>query len=102
MESAVIAAIGRTEIASYIGALFTVYMVLILLNVLLSWIPRIPYSRPVYAVVDFVKSTTDPYLRLFRRIIPPIGGIGLDLSPILALIVLGIVRGLVVGAVEPG
>lgn len=102
MEPTAIAAIGRTEIANYIGALFTVYMVLILLNVLLSWIPRIPYSRAVYAVVDFVKSTTDPYLHLFRRIIPPIGGIGLDLSPILALIVLGIVRGIVVGAVEPG
>ncbi len=98
-----LAAIGRAEIAEYVGALFSVYFVLILLSILLSWIPRIPYNRVLYGVIDFINDVTNPYLNLFRRFIPPLGGGGfaLDLSPILGLIVLGIVRGLVVGAIDP-
>lgn len=96
-------AVGRAEIAEYVGALFSVYFVLILLNILLSWIPRIPYNRFLYGVIDFINEVTNPYLNLFRRFIPPLGGGGfaLDLSPILGLIVLGLVRGLVVGAIDP-
>lgn len=96
-------AVGRAEIADYVGALFSVYFVLILLNILLSWIPRIPYNRVLYGVIDFINDMTNPYLNLFRRFIPPLGGGGfaLDLSPILGLIVLGLVRGLVVGAIDP-
>lgn len=98
-----LAAIGRAEIAEYVGALFSVYFVLILLSILLSWIPRIPYNRVLYGVIDFINDVTNPYLNLFRRFIPPLGGGGfaLDLSPILGLIVLGLVRGLVVGAIDP-
>jgi YggT family protein len=98
-----LAAIGRAEIAEYVGALFSVYFVLILLSILLSWIPRIPYNRALYGVIDFINDVTNPYLNLFRRFIPPLGGGGfaLDLSPILGLIVLGLVRGLVVGAIDP-
>jgi YggT family protein len=98
-----LAAIGRAEIAEYVGALFSVYFVLILLNILLSWIPRIPYNRALYGVIDFINDVTNPYLNLFRRFIPPLGGGGfaLDLSPILGLILLGLVRGLVVGAIDP-
>ena len=46
---------------------------------------------------------TDPYLRLFRRIIPPVGGGGfaLDLSPIVATIVLFIAQAIIVGAIRP-
>ena len=42
-----------------------------------------PYNRWLRAVLDFVTETTDPYLNLFRRFLPPIGGGGfaLDLSP---------------------
>ncbi len=98
-----LAAIGRADIAEYVGALFSVYFVLILLSILLSWIPRIPYNRVLYGVIDFINDVTNPYLNLFRRFIPPLGGGGfaLDLSPILGLIVLGLVRGLVVGAIDP-
>jgi YggT family protein len=98
-----LAAIGRADIAEYVGALFSVYFVLILLSILLSWIPRIPYNRALYGVIDFINDVTNPYLNLFRRFIPPLGGGGfaLDLSPILGLIVLGLVRGLVVGAIDP-
>ena len=101
--NAVLAAIGRQEIADYIDALFLVYMILIFARILLSWIPRIPYNPVLSAVVNFIHQVTDPYLRIFRRVIPPLGGGGfaLDLSPIIAIFVLIIVRSIVVGAIEP-
>ena len=99
----VVAAIGRQEIADYVDALFLVYMILIFARILLSWIPRIPYNPALSAVINFINEVTNPYLRIFRRIIPPLGGGGfaLDLSPIIAIFVLIIVRSIVVGAIEP-
>jgi YggT family protein len=71
--------------------------------VLLSWIPRIPYNPYLRAVIDFVHEVTDPYLNIFRRFIPPLGGgVAIDLSPIVAIIVLYVVSALVVGAIDPG
>ena len=96
-------AVSRTDIANYVDALFLVYMIIIFVRILLSWIPRIPYNPVLSAVVNFVHEVTDPYLNLFRRVLPPVGGGGfaLDLSPIIAIIVLIIVRAVVVGAIEP-
>lgn len=96
-------ALTRFDIADYVSALFLVYIVLILLNILSSWIPRMPYNRWLRAVLDFIHETTDPYLNLFRRFLPPLGGGGfaLDLSPMLGLIVLFILRAVVVGLIEP-
>ena len=97
-----IAAIGREEIADYVDALFLVYMVLIFIRVLLSWVPRMPYNVYLRGAVRFVEETTDPYLNVFRRVLPPLGGRGLalDLSPIVAIILLLLVQGLVVGAIR--
>lgn len=94
-------AITRGDIADYVSALFLVYMALIFANILISWVPRMPHNRPLRAVLDFVTETTNPYLNLFRRFIPPIGGGGfaLDLSPVLGIIVLVLLRGLVVGLI---
>jgi YggT family protein len=94
-------AISRDDVADYVGALFLVYIILILIRVLISWIPRMPYNPTLRAVLDFITETTDPYLNLFRRIIPPIGGggFGLDLSPMIGIIVLVILRGLVVALI---
>jgi YggT family protein len=92
------AAIGREEIADYVSALFLVYLILIFARIVLSFVPRIPYNPTLRAVIGFIHEVTDPYLNLFRRVIPPIGP--LDLSPILAILVLSIVRALVVGAIE--
>jgi YggT family protein len=80
----------RDDIANYVSAVFLVYIILIFARILLSYIPRIPYTRWGSAIVGFVTETTDPYLNFFRRFIPPIGGGGfaLDLSPIVAIIVL--------------
>lgn len=98
----IVAAIGRDEIADYVSALFLIYLALIFIRILVSWLPRIPYNPYLQAVVGFVRETTDPYLNVFRRFIPPVGGRGfaLDLSPILGIIVLVIMRGIVVGLIR--
>jgi YggT family protein len=95
-------ALTRFDVADYVGALFLVYIILIFLNILISWVPRMPYNRALRATLDFVKETTDPYLNLFRRFLPPVGGGGfaLDLSPILGVILLYVVRAIVVGLIE--
>ena len=96
------AAIARNDVAAYVGALFLVYLILIFIRVLMSWIPRMPYNRYLRAAVGFVEEVTDPYLNLFRRFLPPIGGGGfsLDLSPILAIILLLIMQSVVVGLIR--
>ena len=62
-----------------------------------------PYNRALRAVLDFVAETTNPYLNIFRRFLPPIGGGGfaLDLSPMLGIIVLFLLQQVVVGLI-PG
>jgi YggT family protein len=94
----------RSDIAEYVNALFLVYIILIFIRVLLSWIPRMPYNRWLSAAVDFVHQVTDPYLNIFRRFLPPLGGGGfaIDISPILAIIVLFIAQAVIVGAIDPG
>jgi YggT family protein len=95
-------ALTRNDVADFVGALFLVYIVLIFVNILISWVPRMPYNRWLRAVLDFVTETTNPYLNLFRRFLPPIGGGGfaLDLSPIIGVIVLFVLQGLIVGLIQ--
>lgn len=95
-------AVTRSDVAAYVSALFLVYMALIFANILISWVPRMPYNRVLRAVLDFVTETTNPYLNLFRRFIPPLGGGGfaVDLSPLLGIVVLVILRGIVVALIE--
>jgi YggT family protein len=94
-------AVTQDGVAGYVNALFTVYIALIFIRILLSWIPRLPYNPALRAVVEFISEVTDPYLNIFRRVLPPLGagGVGLDLSPILAIFVLYFLRGLIVGAI---
>jgi YggT family protein len=96
-------AVTRNDVADYVSALFLVYIILIFLNVLSSWIPRMPYYRALRATLDFIHETTDPYLNLFRRFLPPLGGGGfaLDLSPVLGVIALFILRAVIVGLIAP-
>jgi YggT family protein len=97
----VLVALTRNDIADYVEALFLVYLILIFARILLSWIPRLPYNRYLRAVVDFIHQVTDPYLNLFRRVLPPVGGRGfaLDLSPIIAVVVLLIAQTVVVNLI---
>jgi YggT family protein len=99
----ILLALSRNDVADYVAALFLVYIILIFLNILISWIPRMPYYRWLRATLDFITETTNPYLNLFRRFIPSLGGGGgfaLDLSPMIGIIVLLIVRGLVVALIR--
>ena len=73
---------------NFVTALYWVYTILVFAYILMSWV-RLPYSIWISRVSGFLHDTVEPYLRLFRRMIPPIGG--MDLSPILALIVLQLV-----------
>jgi YggT family protein len=96
-------ALGKDDIRNYLSALFAVYTILILLNILISFVPRMPYTPWLRAVLDFITESTDPYLNIFRRIVRPIGGSGgfaFDISPILALIVLFIAEGIILGALS--
>jgi YggT family protein len=95
-------AITRGDVADYVQTLSLVYLVLIFIRILMSWIPRMPYNRYLSAVLKFVTDVTDPYLNLFRRILPPVrlGGAGLDLSPIVATFVLIIVSSIVVSLIR--
>ena len=96
-----LAAITRDDIATYVNALFIVYIILIFCRILMSYIPRVPYSVPLRAVMDFISETTDPYLNIFRRFIPTVGGGGMafDLSPIVATIVLVLLQGIIVALI---
>ncbi len=92
-------AITRGDVADYVDTLITVYVVLIFIRIIVSWIPRIPYNPVLRAVLKFVEDVTDPYLNLFRRFIPLVrlGPGGLDISPIVATFVLILVgQGLIV------
>lgn len=76
-----------------INLLFYFYYILLILRIFLTWIPSIDWTQQPFA---WIRSITDPFLNIFRGIIPPIGGM-LDISPIIAIILLQILQGLVVG-----
>ncbi|HVV48732.1 MAG TPA: YggT family protein [Solirubrobacterales bacterium] len=90
-------ALTKDDVSHYVVALFAVYTILILLNILLSFVPRMPYHPWLRTVLDFITETTDPYLNVFRSFIRPIGGgnLAFDPSPIIALIALGFIEGIV-------
>ena len=95
-------AFSQFTLAEYVVALFTVYTILILLNILMSFVPRMPYHPWLRVVLDFITGSTDPYLNIFRSFIRPIGGgsLAFDPSPIIALIALGFIEGIVVKIVS--
>lgn len=69
-----------------------IYLILIFVRILLTWFPTIEWMNQIQS---FLSPITDPYLNVFRSFIPPIGG--LDLSPILAILVLQLVAGMLGG-----
>jgi YggT family protein len=89
---------ARTQIADYLSTLIYVYTLLIVLYIVIQLLfsvgIRPPYSRTLDLVLGFLRDICEPFLRLFRRIIPSFGG--LDLSPILAIFTLQIVNTIVV------
>jgi YggT family protein len=89
---------ARTEIASYLSTLIQVYTLLIIVyivvNLLLAVGLRPPYSRTTDAVLGFLRDVCEPFLRIFRRVLPMMGGF--DFSPILAILTLQIINNLVI------
>ena len=98
----VAAAITRGDIGNYVSALFDVYILLIfvyiLLNLMFSLGVRPPYHRWTDAVLGFLRDVSEPYLKIYRRFIPPIGAI--DFTPMIAIIVLYFIRTLIVNAIS--
>ena len=79
-------------LSATISAAFRIYSLLILIRVLLSWVNPDPYRSLVsHPLMRLLNRVTDPLLRPLRRIVPPIGGT-VDISPIVALILLEIAR----------
>ena len=101
MSGALVAAIDRADVARYVDTLILVYIVLIFIRIVMTWIPRIPYNPVLNAVLTFVRDVTDPYLNIFRRVLPPVrlGPAALDLSPMVGIFVLLIAQWLVVGLI---
>jgi YggT family protein len=87
----------RGSIASFVDVFITVYILLILVYVLSSWI-RLPYNPWLDRIQRFLYDVCEPYLRLFRRVLPPLGPI--DLSPVVAIIVLVVIQRVLVGVLD--
>ena len=93
--------VNRGDIADYVAALVFVYTVLIIGNVLLSWIGQfrpIPYNLTLRAVTGFIEESTDPFLNMFRAWVPRIGP--LDISPIIAILAVSLLGGLAVNLIR--
>ena len=76
-------AIDKAE--TFVNVFVSVYSLVIFLYILASWV-RLPYSSWLNRIQRFLYDVAEPYLRLFRRLLPSFGP--LDLSPIVAIIVL--------------
>jgi YggT family protein len=97
-------ATARTEIAGYLSTLIYVYTLLIILYIVIQLLfsagVRPPYSRLTDGVLGFVRDICEPFLRVFRRLMPSFGGI--DFSPMLAIISLYIINAVVVRGIIHG
>jgi YggT family protein len=82
-------------VVKVVNNIFFFFYILIILRIFLTWIPSIDWNQQP---IKSVREVTDMYLDVFRRFIPPIGG--LDFSPIIALIVLQIIQNIVVVALS--
>ncbi len=77
------------DLIGVLAQTISIYTLILLVRVLLSWFPNLDWGNPVLSTVSAV---TDPYLNAFRGLIPPLGG--LDLSAILAFLALQLIQSL--------
>jgi YggT family protein len=98
MTAVLILASARTQIADYLSTLIYIYTLLIILHIVIQLLfaagLRPPYSRTTDAVLGFLRDICEPFLRIFRRMLPSVGGF--DFSPIVAIIVLYLINIVVV------
>ena len=91
----------RQQVADFVAALFFVYTLILVAWIVVSLVLSLgltpPYNRVVRGTLDFLHDTSEPFLRIFRRLGLRIGP--LDLSPIIAIVALRIVGGLLVSVI---
>lgn len=80
------------QVAVFVSRLFEFYEILVVVWCILSWLP-LREGGIVHDIAVAIDRIVGPYLGLFRRFIPPLGGI--DFSPIVAMFVLGVLRNVV-------
>ena len=104
MAAALMLASARTQIADFLSTVIYVYTLLIIVYIVVQLVfsagLRIPYSRTSDAILGFLRDICEPFLRVFRRLLPQFGGF--DFSPILALITLSIINNIVVERIIHG
>ena len=88
METAVLTS-GIAYVLGVLAFAVNIYSFVLFVRVLLSWFPNVDLSNPI---LSGVVSISDPYLNMFRGVIPPLGGF--DLSAILAFVALNLLRSL--------
>ena len=86
-----------SSVRRFVDVFILVYILLLFAYILTSWI-RLPYQPWLNRVQRFLYDVCDPYLRIFRRFLPPLGP--LDLSPMVALVVLFVVQSVLVSLLE--
>ena len=80
------------QILDVIGTTLLIYYYLLIIRILLTWFPGIDWNN---SVLSALTSITDPYLNIFRGVIPPIGGF--DISSLVALILFQVIQGFIPG-----
>jgi YggT family protein len=100
----VLAALTRNSVASHVITLVYVYVILIFIRVIVSYLPRIPYSRPLDILLTFVRDVVDPYLNIWRRVLPMarLGPASIDLSPMIGTLALFLVGNVVANLISGG
>ena len=101
MTGVFVLATARQSIADYLDTLISIYILLILAYIIsqmfFSFGGRVPYSRPLNAVLEFLRQVCEPFLAIFRRFVPMLGPI--DLSPLVAVLALQIVGRIIVNLI---
>jgi YggT family protein len=95
--SSILLADWVSSVQNFVEVFTLVYFLLIFAYILMSWV-RLPYSLWLNRIQRFLYDVCEPYLRIFRRILPPFGP--LDLSPIVAIFSLWIVSQIVVSLLD--
>jgi YggT family protein len=90
--------VAQSALMDVVCVVLTAYTIILFIRVLVSWAFlfgfRPPYSGPLRTILDLLDDVTEPVLRPLRALIPPIraGGVGLDLSIIIAFVILAVLR----------
>ena len=86
-----------TKAETFVNVFVALYGLVSLVYIITSWL-RLPYWLTLNRIQRFLYDVCEPYLRLFRRVLPATGGI--DFSPMLGLIALGVIDRLLIWILE--